>query len=165
MLEFKTIDLVHHRDTCVQFRRDSYACSFADGKQRFDKENGTDGSGYIEWLGKRLAEFPQGCVHVWNQSVIIGQIESRLREDRSGYVNLFYLEPGSRGRGLGRELHEYAVDLFASLNVQIVRLTVSEENENAMRFYRCLGWKEVGPRPGRNDSRVFAYTVTEAFNR
>lgn len=161
MLRFETIDLDLHRELCIGYRRDSYACSFEDGLVRFDAENGADGTGYIEWLSQRIQELPQGCVHAWRGDSIVGQIESRLRDDNSGYVNLFYLVPDARGEGLGRELNTYAVNMFSALNVDVIRLTVSKENESAIGFYRKLGWKDLGLRPGRDDGLLFEFTAEE----
>ena len=123
------------------------------------QRNGSDGQGYVEWLEQRIKELPQGCVHAWLNNSIVGQIESRIRDDQSGYVNLFYLVPDVRGRGLGRELHDYAIEMFDTLNVDMVRLTVSVENERAMGFYRRLGWTDIGFRPGRNDARLFEFRM------
>ena len=158
-LKFETIDCVRHRDLCIQFRRDSYCTSFEDGDRRFAADNGADGAGYIEWLGKRISEFPKGCVHCWLDETIVGQIESRIRDNNSGYVNLFYITPDFRGHGYGRELHNYVIDLFASLGIEIVRLTVSIENERAQGYYRHLGWKDQGFRPGRTDARLYQFEI------
>ena len=63
-IAFETIDLFRHADLCVHFRRDAYECSFPNGAQRFNQENGEDGREYLKWLQKRIAELPKGCVHV-----------------------------------------------------------------------------------------------------
>ena len=159
ILKFETIDINRHRDICIQFRRDSYTASFKDGHQRFDAENGSDGNGYIEWLDQRISELPKGCVHVWFNGTIVGQIESRIRDDNTGYINLFYLAPDFRGRGFGRAIHNYVIHLFASLDVTVVRLTASVENERALGYYRHLGWEDTGFRKGRSDSRCFQFTI------
>ena len=161
LLSFETIDLERHRDACIKHRRDSYVVSFADGHERFEAENGPDGHGYIEWLESRINDLPEGCVHAWLNDVIVGQIESRVRDDHTGYVNLFYLIPSARGRGLGRELHAYAISLFSSLDIAVARLTVSVENERAMGYYRHLGWRDMGFRPGRNDSCLFEIAIED----
>lgn len=162
ILRFETIDLASTRELCIQYRRDSYLCSFTDGDKRFAEENGEDGSGYVDWLERRIDELPQGCVHAWRCDSIVGQIESRLRDDGSGYVNLFYLAPHARGCGLGRQLNRYSIELFDSLGAATVRLTVSANNKAALGFYRRMGWREIGPRPGRQDALLFEYAVDSA---
>jgi ribosomal protein S18 acetylase RimI-like enzyme len=145
-LEFRTIQLPRDSDICVRFRRDSFACSFA-GAGRFDREYGPGGEAYLEWLATRIAEFPQGFVHIWRSGEIIGQIEGRPRgEPPVGYVNLFYLAPALRGRGLGLSLHQYAVSIFKSAGVETLELSVSPSNGRAVAFYRKHGWRDLGPR-------------------
>lgn len=159
-LLFQTIDLSVHSALCVKFRLDSYLCSFADGQEQFEADSGKDGKDYIEWLQQRIIELPLGCVHVWEGTEVIGQIESRLRDDGSGYVNLFYLTPEHRGSGKGRQLHDYAMSVFAARGVRIIQLTVSVQNSRALGFYQKLGWKNIGLRPGREDSLLFEYVIS-----
>ena len=159
-LIFKTIDLSTHSALCAKFRLDSYECSFLDGKARFESENGQDASCYLEWLQQRILELPLGCVHVWEGAEIIGQIESRLRNDGSGYVNLFYLIPEHRGQGKGRQLHDYVINMFTDQGVSVVRLTASTQNAQALGFYQKLGWQKKGLRSGTEDSLLFEYLIS-----
>jgi ribosomal protein S18 acetylase RimI-like enzyme len=75
-------------------------------------------------------------------------------EPGMGYVNLFYLVPEWRGKGLGRLLHEHAVAVFAARGLRGIRLSVSHTNEHAMRFYRRLGWKRVGFRANKETMEI-----------
>jgi hypothetical protein len=102
-LVFETIDLERHAKLCVEFRRDSYACSFPDGSERFDAENGATGNKYLDWLGQRISQFLQGFVHTWAADQIVGQLEFRIRSEGIGYVNLFYLTPTARGAGFSNQ--------------------------------------------------------------
>ena len=158
-LTFRTIDIPTHAAECVRFRRDSYACSFEDGLERFATENGSDGAGYLTWLAERIREFPAGCVHAWLGDRIVGQIESRLREDGSGKVNLFYLVPDVRGLGLGQQLHDHVVDVFRGAGVGILQLSVSVANQRALNFYRKLGWKDKGLRPNHPEVHNFELLI------
>ena len=98
-------------------------------------------------------------VHAWENDLIVGQIESRIRPDNTGYVNLFYIAPNARRRGLGRKLNDYVIAMFSSLDVDVARLTVSIGNERAIGFYRSLGWIDLGLRLGRTDSRLFETAI------
>jgi len=76
-------------------------------------------------------------------------------EDPSlGYVNLFYVVPELRGRGLGRLLQRHAVRVFSRLGKRAIRLSVSARNAQALAFYSKLGWREVGSRPHREAMQV-----------
>ena len=149
--EFRKIDLAKDADTCVRFRRDAYACSFAD-PERFEREGGADGQRYLDWIKARAAEFPQGFVHVWQGDRIVGQMEMRPRGSiRIGYINLFYLIPEMRGSGAAESLHQYAVDAFRTEDISKLQLSVSPSNARAIGFYRKHGWKDLGPRSGHAD--------------
>ena len=62
-------------------------------------------------------------------------------------MNLFYLVPEWRHRGVGRILHDHAVRVFSDRGMRAIRLSVSRTNERALAFYRRLGWRRLGPRP------------------
>jgi ribosomal protein S18 acetylase RimI-like enzyme len=157
VLRFETINVETQRQLCIDFRRDSFVCSFADGNERFDADGGADG--YIDWLKVRIAEFPGGFAHVWEGDRIIGQLELRLRPDGSGYANLFYLSPTARGLGWGSALNDYAVAFFRSKGATIARLCVSPTNFSAIRFYLKHGWRDTGSRPDRPGVHVYELSL------
>lgn len=162
IINFISIDLARHAELCLQFRRDSYRCSFPDGEQRFHRENGIDGQGYLNWLQERIAELPQGCVHVVQNQRIVGQLEMRLRQKvRMGYVNLFYLIPEVRGTGLGDELQSYVIQVFQELAVDKVQLSVSPTNDRAMAYYRKHGWRDLGLRSDSSQVHLMELTIPE----
>ena len=113
ILEFKPIDLEQYQEVCVQFRVDSFSCSFG-SSDRFCEEDRNGAERYLQWLRQRMTEIPNSCLHVWEGEQIIGQIEmSRWKHNLSvGYVNLFYLIPEFRGQGFGQQLDRYAANFF-----------------------------------------------------
>jgi GNAT superfamily N-acetyltransferase len=132
---FTSIDLSRHADLCVCFRRDAYHCSFPNGAERFNQENGRDSEKYLAWLQKQTAEFPEGCVHVLENGRIVGQIEMSLRS-RLGYVNLFYLIPEARWIGIGDELHRYAIAKFKQLGISNHEFARSPNRVAGLRIER-----------------------------
>lgn len=157
-LTFRSIDLKAYAAVCVQFRRDSFICSF--GKDEFFKEAGPNGIDYLERLQVRHTRFPDGYVHIWCHDRIIGQIEMQILEQpRIGYVNLFYLVPEMRGSGAGIFLHAYAIAFCQKHGVSLVRLSVSPTNSRAIAFYRKNGWRDLGPRPGRENVNLMECVV------
>jgi len=148
LLAFRPIDLEAHAPLCAAFRRDSYLCSF--GVDCFFEEAGPGGAHYLERLRQRIERFPDGYVHVWQGDRIVGQMEMQVRGDPPiGYVNLFYLIEEMRGSGVAGQLHDYALDFCARHGVERAQLSVSPNNARAMAFYRKHGWRDLGPRPGR----------------
>ena len=154
------IDLARHAAECVAFRRDAYVASFGT-PEGIEEEMGADNSLYLESLRARMAQVPEGNAHLWHGERIVGQTEMRFvdGEPDVGYVNLFYLLPGLRGRGLGRMLHEHAVTVFARLGRRTLRLSVSTQNDAAIAVYRKLGWVTVGTRPNREPMEIMEFAA------
>ena len=146
-LRIAPIDLGRDAATCIAFRRDSFHASFGTD-EGCDEEMGVDGSLYLARLRARMAQVPEGNCHVWHGDRIVGQTEMRFSDEPGvGYVNLFYLVPEWRHRGLGRMLHDHAVAVFTARGCKAIRLSVSRKNKRALAFYRRLGWKRLGFRP------------------
>jgi GNAT superfamily N-acetyltransferase len=51
------------------------------------------------------------------------------------------VEPGRWGHGLGRQLHDLAVEQIAAAGHAAAELWVLEENHRARAFYERLGWQ------------------------
>jgi ribosomal protein S18 acetylase RimI-like enzyme len=154
------IDLARHAAECIAFRRDAYVASFGT-REGLEEEMGRDNARYLERLATRIAQLPEGNSHLWDGERIVGQTEMRLVDGEAevGYVNLFYLLPEFRGRGLGRTLHQHAVDVFARIGRRTLRLSVSTRNAAAIAFYRKLGWVAVGTRPNRETMEIMEFTA------
>ena len=148
-LRFASIDLARDLDVCVRFRRDSLVCSFGHDDE-FEKSGGTPA--YLEWLRTSRAAFPEGIVHAYVGDAIVGQLEMQVR-GREGRVNLFYLAPEWRGRGLGDPLHDQARRVLLERGVAFVMLLVSPGNSRAIRYYEKHGWIAGGAATGRPDLR------------
>ena len=56
-----------------------------------------------------------------------------------GYVNLFYLTPEYRGKGLGKELIRYAENFFRISNVSEYHLLVAPTNQRAIHLFTKSG--------------------------
>ena len=153
------IDLERDAATCIAFRRDSFHASFGT-HEGCDEEMGADGSLYLAKLRARMAQVPEGNCHVWHGDRIVGQTEMRFADTPNvGYVNLFYLVPEWRHRGLGRMLHDHAVAVFTARGCSAIRLSVSRSNERALAFYRRLGWKRKGFRPHKEAVDVMEFPL------
>ena len=148
MISIKPVDLEKDAQTCVRFREDSFVVSFGDA-EKFHEADGKGAERYLGWLSEKIAKDPQSVVHVWNDHEIVGQIElGRLRDDQSrGYVNLYYLVPSFRGKGLGAHLDTYAMSYFRTLGLSSVRLSVSPTNLQAVAYLKKMGWVDLGSRP------------------
>lgn len=140
MIHFKPIDIENDRETLIKFRKDSFEVSFGDDVQ-FDRED------YIQWLAQKQRLFPDGFVIVKENKQSIGQLELSIKEyggQDIGYVHLYYLIPEKRNIGLGKALHDYAMEFFKKRHVKEYHLRVSPTNERALGFYLKSGMEKLG---------------------
>ncbi|MBT2664176.1 GNAT family N-acetyltransferase [Bacillus sp. ISL-4] len=118
---FRTIDTDKDKDIIIKFRKDSYVVSFG-SEDGFGDENT-----YLQRMKERVRKFPDGQVIIEKEQEPIGQMELQIREYEGteiGYVNLFYLIPDYRSKGLGKELVHYAENFFRQFNVSEYHLRV-----------------------------------------
>jgi ribosomal protein S18 acetylase RimI-like enzyme len=146
-LSVKPIQLDIHKNVCISFREDSFIVSFGDAKKFYEDDN-SGAEKYIEWLKNKISQDPSTVVHIWQDNLIIGQMELGLlnNDPTCGYVNLYYLIPSKRGQGIGSFLDNYATESFRNKQLQKARLSVSPQNKPAIDFYKKMGWKDLGPR-------------------
>src|SRR5699024_2097626 len=99
-------------------------------------------------LDSKISQFPDGFVLLKENEIPIGQLELSIREfdgGEIGYVHLYYFIPEKRGTGLGKLLHDYAIQFFKNHGVDEYHLRVAPGNTTARKFYRKIGMTEIGP--------------------
>jgi GNAT superfamily N-acetyltransferase len=158
-LTFLPINLDLHSDLCIRFRSDSFVESFGSDKPFFE-EDGLGDARYLDWLKSRIST-RYGGFHIWLNGEIVGQMElgERKNEDDFGYINLYYLVPQWRGKGLSEALDKFAMDFLRSLGFKKARLSVSPTNLRAVQFYKKNGWADIGERTGPEASEVLRFPI------
>jgi len=74
--------------------------------------------------------------------------ESGLKVRHKGYIRSMYVSSACRGSGAGRKLMQHALAFIATLEgVDQVALTVTADNEPALRLYESLGFQSHGRIP------------------
>src|SRR5688572_28719933 len=121
MTEFQKIDLKKNIDLCVEFRRDSYQSSFSDPDEW--KKYWNEGE-YRKWILEHSKKFPEGLLHFFVDSEIVGQLEFAYMGE-SGHVNLYYLHPDHRGKGYGDLLQKKVVSILNQKGCKTATLRVS----------------------------------------
>lgn len=138
-LSFRPILFPEEVACAARHRRDSFVVSFGHADM-FDE------SKYVRYLTRLSERLPGGIAFALLESEIVGQIEAQVRPDGTGYVNLFYLVPKWRGRGLGNQLNDYVVSLLHEQGVTQIELAVSPTNTPALRYYERHGYRRLGLR-------------------
>lgn len=148
-LHFFPIDLDKSFEQCFSFRKDSFECSFGLDPQFWPHL--LDPVIYRKWLQQKIFKDPESVLHLWFQEEIIGQIDlGRIKDDpQIGYLHFCYLIPSFRGSGFAKRLVERAEIFFSERGHREAKLSVSPQNRRAACFYKKMGWKDQGPRPGR----------------
>lgn len=134
-LNFRAIDMEKDKDMMIQFRKDAFVVSFG-------TEEGFDETGYLMRMREKVNKFPDGQVIIEVEHRPIGQMELHTTEyggTEIGYVNLYYLIPEYRGKGLGKKLVHYAENYFRQLKVAEYHLRVSPTNQTAIHLYLKSG--------------------------
>lgn len=138
-LKFRTMNALLDRGHFVNFRKDAFRVSFGH-EDNFDEQE------YAGLIASRTQEFPEGYVMLEDDGKIVGQIEMHPRDfegKRIGFVSLFYLVPELRGNGYGKQLTDYAEEVFRRHGVNEYHLRVSPTNEVAVRFYEKCGLVKI----------------------
>jgi GNAT superfamily N-acetyltransferase len=69
---------------------------------------------------------------------------SRDAESATGELMAIYLDPAHLSRGLGAQLHEYALETLAGMGFTEATLWVLGANARARAFYESHGWHSDG---------------------
>jgi GNAT superfamily N-acetyltransferase len=72
-----------------------------------------------------------------------GVVSLRREGSRHYVVDLLYVRPGARGKGVADELMRAAAAYAEAHGAEVLELTVLESNDAARRFYERLGFKTV----------------------
>lgn len=69
-------------------------------------------------------------------------------ETRPGemYIDTFAICPSARGKGLGKELLQFAINHFVNKQHKILGLLVDKDNPNAKKLYVSMGFKVMDER-------------------
>jgi ribosomal protein S18 acetylase RimI-like enzyme len=80
---------------------------------------------------------------VYDAQAFAGWLRYSLFWDSTPFMNMLYLLPDYRGRGIGRQLVQYWEGQMKEQGYEKV-LTSTQQNEYAQHFYVALGYKPIG---------------------
>ncbi len=77
-------------------------------------------------------------------AVILGKLQPR-----TAHLHALYVREAARGNGIGRSLVDGFVGWATNQHRPVARVYVDWENDDAIKFYECLGFQRVAD--GRTD--------------
>jgi len=90
----------------------------------------------------------QRKLEVQRELFLVGESEGRIvaaamagYEGHRGWVNYLAVDPGTRGKGYGRELMGHIEQLLEASGCPKINLQVRADNTEAIDFYRALGYE------------------------
>jgi RimJ/RimL family protein N-acetyltransferase len=105
----------------------------------------TENAQPLNWFFDRLGTSTVlGAFHDTKLVAIAGfAIQQGQKRAHKGLLWGMYVRPGARGTGVGRRLIEAVLEL-ARRRVELIQLTVVQDNAQARRLYASLGFQDYG---------------------
>ncbi|MEI7924422.1 MAG: GNAT family N-acetyltransferase [Planctomycetota bacterium] len=92
-----------------------------------------------------LAANPEGFFVAEMDGRVVGYISTRLdRESKKGRIPNLAVDQAAQGRGIGRELIEYALEYFRREGMAFAMIETMVNNPIGQHLYPSCGFKEVG---------------------
>lgn len=99
---------------------------------------------YEDWAGSRnRSSESRTFIAEGDSSAITGFVHLLKHPDGKGEIRTVGVLPEWRGKGLGRKMIQHALHVLASEGIKVCRLTVAVQNQNALRLYRDIGFREL----------------------
>ena len=75
-------------------------------------------------------------------NIVVGYIIFWIRYEDEGHIISLAVDEKYRKKGFGKELVNYAVNIFENCNVREIKLEVRISNKGARKFYIKMGFEE-----------------------
>lgn len=82
-----------------------------------------------------------------NDTGIVGAVYVEARPGQAGYIGLVSVDPSLQGQGIGTRLVRIAEAMLEAMGATTVQLRVVNLREELWRWYKSLGYHEVGTAP------------------
>ncbi|WP_414469608.1 ribosomal protein S18-alanine N-acetyltransferase [Methanobacterium sp. ACI-7] len=83
-----------------------------------------------------------GFLVAQQDNIVVGYIIFWIRYEDEGHIISLAVDEKYRKSGIGRELVNYAVNIFTKCNVRVIKLEVRVGNWGARKFYKEMGFEE-----------------------
>lgn len=158
-LTFKPLDPINDIESSLDFRLDTYIESFQTDKGFGDSVGGSFNE-YQATIISRMAQGTRRYIRAFYKDQVLGQLEYAFTSPlpELGYINLFYLVPEWRGKGIANLLMDYLVLEMKQQQLKGILLSVSKTNQRAQAFYKKYGFT---PAPLAGKRRASEYLQFE----
>lgn len=82
-------------------------------------------------------------------------IDWNFKDNKHIYLNRLVVLPSEQGNGYARKMLEYIENYAKENNFQVIRLTVYNENANAIKLYEKYGFKKVTKGDWKLEDKTF----------
>jgi ribosomal-protein-alanine N-acetyltransferase len=83
-----------------------------------------------------------GFLVVQHDNIVVGYIIFWIRYEDEGHIISLAVDEKYRKKNMGRELVNYAIDIFIKCDVREIKLEVRIKNKGARKFYKKIGFEE-----------------------
>ena len=137
--------LAHENEADVALFRDIRLEALRTNSEAFGSTFETENAQELSWFSDRLGTTT--VLGAFSDTKLVAMAGFAIQQGQKcahkGLLWGMYVRPGARGTGVGHRLIEAALDL-ARQHVELIQLTVVQENEQARRLYASLGFLDYG---------------------
>jgi ribosomal protein S18 acetylase RimI-like enzyme len=104
-------------------------------------------------IGYHLRRDPDSCVVAEVGGKVVGFMLGEIRsgefglDEATGWIEVLGVDPGARGRSIGRRMAEAMLDYFRTQGAHSVRTLVDEDREELSGFFSSLGFQPASLKP------------------
>lgn len=148
-LIFNSLNIATDIESSIAFRLDTYIESFKTIEGFWESMGGSK-SEYEHKLKQRIQQQTRIYIRPHYQNQAIGQLEYAFNSalDDYGYLNLFYVIPAWRSKGMANLFMQYLIQQMKGASLNGILLSVSRTNTRALAFYAKHGWAQA-PLPAK----------------
>jgi L-amino acid N-acyltransferase YncA len=115
-----------------------------------DEGNATFETQIPAWEAFSTSRLPDHRFVATHCNLVVGWVAAAAVSARTVYAGVVehsvYVDPGARGRGIGRKLLEVLVSSTESAGIWTIQSSIFPENIASLRLHRAAGFREVGVR-------------------
>lgn len=150
MIDIKKIN-INDAEALHHLSRETFYETFKDDNSKEDMENFLDEAYNIPKLSRELSHPHSSFYFVYDEDELAGYIKLNVKDAQQEdlgedalEIERLYLLPTHQGKGLGKQLMEFAIDKAKKAGKKKVWLGVWEHNTHAKSLYAKFGFEKFG---------------------